>query len=170
MCVFLQEEPLIVENIEGHAQLREKGKVPIAVGENLNTYYAFENFVARGAVDFLQPDVARAGGITEIRRIAALAAKYNVNVSFHTWGDAVALAASLHLSAALKECGVMELDYTYNPLRAELLKEPLELKNGFMTPPDKPGLGVELDPAGLQRFAFAGAEEIAVRLQTLRAG
>jgi len=62
---------------------------------------------------------------------------------------------------------VMELDYTYNPLRAELLKEPLELKNGFMTPPDKPGLGVELDPAALQRFAFAGTEEIGVRLQTL---
>jgi D-galactarolactone cycloisomerase len=64
----------------------------------------------------------------------------------------------------------MELDYTYNPLRAELLKEPLEVKNGFMTPPDKPGLGVDLDPTGLQRFAFTGTEEIAVRLQTLRAG
>ena len=148
--VFWLEEPLFAEDIEGHAQLREKGKVPIAVGENLNTYYAFENFVARGAVDFLQPDVARAGGITEIRKIAALAAKHNVAVSFHTWGDAVALAASLHLSAALKECGLMELDYTYNPLRAELLKEPLEVKNGFMTPPDKPGLGVELDPAALR--------------------
>jgi D-galactarolactone cycloisomerase len=168
--VFWLEEPLFVEDIEGHAELREKGKVPIAVGENLNTYYAFENFVVRGAVDFLQPDVARAGGITEIRKIAALAAKHNVAVSFHTWGDAVALAASLHLSAALKQCGVMELDYTYNPLRAELLKEPFEVKNGFMTPPDKPGLGVELAPAALQRFAFTGTEEIGVRLQTLRAG
>jgi len=168
--VFWLEEPLFAEDIEGHAQLREKGKVPIAVGENLNTYYAFENFVARGAVDFLQPDVARAGGITEIRKIAALAAKHNVTLSFHTWGDAVALAASLHLSAALRECGVMELDYTYNPLRVELLKEPIEVKNGFMAPPDKPGLGVELDLAALQRFAFTGTEEIAVRLQTLRAG
>ena len=168
--VFWLEEPLFVDDIEGHAQLREKGRVPIAVGENLNTYYAFENFVARGAVDFLQPDVARAGGITEIRKIAALAANHNMNVSFHTWGDAVALAASLHLSAALKECGVMELDYTYNPLRAELLKEPLELKNGFMIPPDKPGLGVELDPQTLDKFAFSGFEEIALRQRTLTAG
>ena len=61
----------------------------------------------------------------------------------------------------------MELDYTYNPLRAELLQEPLEVKNGFMTPPDKPGLGLELDPVALGRFAFAGTEEIAVRLQIL---
>jgi D-galactarolactone cycloisomerase len=63
----------------------------------------------------------------------------------------------------------MELDYTYNPLRAELLREPLEAKNGFMSPPDKPGLGVELDPAALERFVFSGTEEIAVRLETLRA-
>jgi D-galactarolactone cycloisomerase len=168
--VFWLEEPLFAEDIEGHVQLREKGKVSIAVGENLHTYYAFENFVVRGAVDFLQPDVARAGGITEIRKITALAGRHNVAVSFHTWGDAVALAASLHLSAALKECGVMELDYTYNPLRAELLKDPVEVKDGFMTPPDRPGLGVELDPAALERFAFTGMEEIGVRLQTLRAG
>jgi L-alanine-DL-glutamate epimerase-like enolase superfamily enzyme len=79
------------------------------------------------------------------------------------------LAASLHLSAALPECGVMELDYTYNPLREELLKEPLEVRKGFMTPPDKPGLGVELDRTALVNFAFSGAEEIAVRQETLRA-
>jgi D-galactarolactone cycloisomerase len=166
--VFWLEEPLFAEDIEGHVQLREKGNVPIAVGENLNTYYAFENFVARGAVDFLQPDVARAGGITEIKKIAALATRHNATVSFHTWGDAVALAASLHLSAALKECGVMELDYTYNPLRAELLKEPLEVKDGYMTPPDKPGLGIDLNSQALEKFIFSGSEEIVLRQNTLR--
>jgi D-galactarolactone cycloisomerase len=71
---FWLEEPLFVEDIEGHAILREKGRTPIAVGENLNMLYGFENFIVRGAVDFIQPDVARAGGITEIRKIAALAA------------------------------------------------------------------------------------------------
>jgi D-galactarolactone cycloisomerase len=168
--VFWLEEPLFLEDITGHAVLREKGKVPIAVGENLHTYYAFENFIVRGAVDFIQPDVARAGGISEIQKIAGLAHEHNVAVSFHTWGDAIALAASLHLSAALKECTVMELDTTYNPLRAELLPEPLSVENGFMTPPNKPGLGVTLDPEALERFAFSGAEEISLRLETLRAG
>ena len=81
----------------------------------------------------------------------------------------MALAASLHLSAALKECGVMELDYTYNPLRAELLKEPLEVQNGFMSPPEEPGLGVELDAKALDKFTFSGSEEIALRQRTLRA-
>jgi L-alanine-DL-glutamate epimerase-like enolase superfamily enzyme len=161
------EEPLFVEDIEGHATLREKGKTPIAVGENLHMCYAFENFIARGAVDFIQPDVARAGGITEIRKITAMATKQKVPVSFHTWGDGVALAASVHLAAALQDCIVMELDYTYNPLREELLDEPFAVENGYLIPPEKPGLGIELNEEALERFAFSGAEELAVRQKTL---
>ena len=161
------EEPLFVEDIEGHAMLREKGKTPIAVGENLHMCYAFENFIARGAVDFIQPDVARAGGITEIRKITAMAAMHKVPVSFHTWGDGVALAASVHLGAALENCIVMELDYTYNPLREELLREPFKVSNGYLIPPEKPGLGIELNEEALGRFAFSGAEELAVRHKTL---
>lgn len=166
---FWLEEPLFVEDIEGHALLREKAKTPIAVGENLQMSYAFENFIARGAVDFIQPDVARAGGITEIRKITALAAKHKVPVSFHTWGDGVALAASIHLSAALKDCIVMELDYTYNPLREELLSDPFEVQNGYLIPPEKPGLGIELNQTALERFAFSGGEELAIRRKTLGA-
>jgi D-galactarolactone cycloisomerase len=165
--VYWLEEPLFVEDIEGHALLREKGQVPIAVGENLHTCYAFENFIARGAVDFIQPDVARAGGITEISKITALAGKHNIPVSFHTWGDGVALAASMHLAAALKNCIVMELDYTYNPLREELLQRPFTVQNGYLVPPDKPGLGIELNEEALHRFAFAGAEDLTVRRRTL---
>ena len=165
---FWLEEPLFVEDIEGHAILRQRGNTPIAVGENLHMAYAFENFILRGAVDFIQPDVARAGGITEIRKITALAARHHVPVSFHTWGDGVALAASVHLSAALQDCIVMELDYTYNPLREELLREPFKVEKGYLTPSDKPGLGIELNPEALQKFAFAGTEDMAMRQKTLR--
>ena len=166
--VFWLEEPLFIEDIEGHTLLREKSNTPIALGENLHMSYAFENFVVRAAVDFLQPDVARAGGITEIRKIDAMAAKHNVPVSFHTWGDAVALAASVHLSTALKGCTVMELDCTYNPLRTVLLREPVQFEKGFMFPPKGPGLGIELDDKALEKFAFSGSEELGVRLQTVR--
>jgi len=164
---FWLEEPLFVEDIEGHSILRERGNTPIAVGENLHTTYAFENFILRGAVDFIQPDVARAGGITEIRKITTLAAKHKVPVSFHTWGDGVALAASIHLSAALQDCIVMELDYTYNPLREELLRDPFKVEDGYLTPSDKPGLGIELNDEALKRFAFSGAENLTIRQKTL---
>jgi D-galactarolactone cycloisomerase len=164
---FWLEEPLFVEDVEGHAVLRERGKVPIAVGENLHGYGAFRDYVVSGAADFLQPDVARVGGITEVKKITALAGRHKTPVSFHTWGDGVALAASVHLAAALRDCIVMELDYTYNPLREELLREPFQLQGGFLTPMEKPGLGVELNSEALQKFAFAGSEELAVRQKTL---
>jgi D-galactarolactone cycloisomerase len=165
--VFWLEEPLFAEDVAGHALLRERTGVPIAIGENLHMSYAFESFLKRGAADFLQPDVARAGGVTEINKIAALAEDHRVPISFHTWGDAVSLAASTHLSAATKQCIVMELDYTYNPLRAELLREPLRVEKGFLVPPDKPGLGIELDEDALKRFAFSGPEDLAVRERAL---
>jgi len=163
------EEPLFVEDVEGHAALKSQGRVPIALGENLHTRFAFQEFISAGAVDILQPDVARAGGISEVRKIAALAAAQGLSVSFHTWGDGVALAASLHLAAALKNSMIMELDYTYNPLRSELLKVPLEPEKNFMIPPPGPGLGVELDPKALERFAFSGVEELSIRQKALSA-
>ena len=165
--VFWLEEPLFVEDIEGHAKLKAGSKVPIALGENLHTRYPFEQFIARGAVDILQPDVARTGGITEVRQIASLAAAHGLPISLHTWGDAVALAASLHLSAAIENSIVMELDCTSNPLRTELLTEPLEARNGRMVPPAGPGLGIELNPSALERYAYGGDEEISLRQKPL---
>ncbi|HWO43809.1 MAG TPA: mandelate racemase/muconate lactonizing enzyme family protein [Candidatus Eisenbacteria bacterium] len=162
------EEPLFVEDIEGHALLRKQGRVRIAVGENLHTAYAFENFCAREAADYLQPDVARVGGIGEVKKIAALAREYGGALSLHTWGDAVALAASVHLSAALPECAIMEFDATRNPLREELLREPLEVRHGFIIPPEKPGLGVEPDPDALRRFESLGTETLSLRDETVK--
>jgi D-galactarolactone cycloisomerase len=154
------EEPLFVGDVENHALLRSRSKIPIALGENLHACSAFEEFILRGAVDLLQPDVARCGGISESQRVAALAAAHGLPVSLHTWGDAVALAASLHLASALNNSPIMELDCTENPLRAELLKQPLEAQNGVMFPPQGPGLGIELSAAALQKYAYSGGERV----------
>ncbi|HXG51915.1 MAG TPA: mandelate racemase/muconate lactonizing enzyme family protein [candidate division Zixibacteria bacterium] len=163
------EEPLFAEDIEGHARLRRAGGVPIAVGENLHTCFAFENFVVRGAIDYLQPDVARVGGITEVRKVASLAMKHGLGLSLHTWGDGVALAASLQLTAALDPCTLpMELDITHNPLVTALLREPMKVDRGTMAVGARPGLGVEVDPTALREFSWTGSEELAVHLQTVR--
>lgn len=150
------EEPLFLEDVEGHARLKAASRIPIALGENLHTRFAFEGFLTRDAVDILQPDVARAGGITEVCNIAALAAARQRPISFHTYGDGIALAASLHLATALENSTVMEFDCIENPLRSELLTEPLVPSEGRMKAPDGPGLGVTLDQGALERYRCAG--------------
>ncbi len=163
------EEPLFVEDIDGHAKLRSSSQVPIALGENLHTRFAFQEYILRGAVDILQPDVARAGGISEVKEIGTLAEKYGLPLSLHTYGDAVGLAASAHLAAALKNSTVMELDCTYNPLQTALLKEPLKVQHGTLIPPEGPGLGIELDPDALEKFQYTGEEDFSVREAPLSA-
>ena len=138
---FWLEEPLFVEDVEGHAALRERGKVPIAVGENLHTCGAFRDFVVRGAVDFIQPDVARAGGIREIRKITALAAKHKVPVSFHTWGDGVALAASVHLAAALQRLHRHGARLHLQSTARRTIARAIQSSKRFLIPPERPGLG-----------------------------
>ncbi|MFC1814468.1 mandelate racemase/muconate lactonizing enzyme family protein [Thermodesulfobacteriota bacterium] len=161
------EEPLFVEDVAGHSFLKTKTKIPIALGENLHTHFAFQQFIERAAVDILQPDIARVGGVSEMKKIDDLAKQYGLPISLHTWGDGVALAASLHLSAALESASIMEFDCKENPMRSELLMEPLKPDNGFMSPPDKPGLGIELNPEALERYAFQGEESISFKQRPL---
>ncbi len=163
------EEPLFMEDVVGHARLKARSSVPVALGENLHTRFAFEAFMARDAVDVLQPDVARAGGISEVRAIAALAAEHGLAVSLHTYGDGIALAASLHLAAAIDNSSVMEFDYNENPLRSGLLQESLEPEGGFMYPPDRPGLGVTLDPEVLDRYRSGEGGDLALWRRPLHA-
>ena len=162
------EEPLFVEDIDGHAELRSRSQVPIALGENLHTRFAFQEYILRGAVDILQPDVARAGGISEVKEIGTLAEKHGLPLSLHTYGDAVGLAASAHMAAALKNSTVMELDCTYNPLQTALLKEPVKVQGGTLIPPQGPGLGIELDPDALAKYQYSGEEDLTIREAPLR--
>ena len=83
--------------------------------------------------------------------------------------DAVGLAASAHVAAALKSSTVMELDCTYNPLQTALLKEPFKIQNGTITPPEGPGLGIELDPEKLAKYQHAGQEGLTIREAPLSA-
>ena len=157
---FWLEEPLFVEDIAGHARLRAEAKVPIAVGENLHTCYAFENFVLRGAVDFLQPDVARAGGMTEIRRIAALTSAHGVRLAPHAWGSGVLFAASIHVAMAAPNCHILEVSQGYMPMMWELFNEPFDIRpDGMVHAPDRPGLGFTLRADALERFRYVDGPE-----------
>jgi L-alanine-DL-glutamate epimerase-like enolase superfamily enzyme len=96
-------------------------------------------------VDVVMPNLARAGGITESRKIASLCETFHVDIAPHGVGSAIGLAAALHLSAAIPNFRIYEYNRLPNPLRDSLTTEPFDFSDGQLTVPTGPGLGIELD-------------------------
>jgi L-alanine-DL-glutamate epimerase-like enolase superfamily enzyme len=147
------EEPVATDDIRGSAEVARALGTAIAGYETEVGLYGFRELIAQRAVDIIQPDIAWAGGFTECRRIAAFAHAYNMMVAPHAFSSALTLIASLHLLASLPNGLIQEFDQNPNALRQELLKEPITTDGrGHIRLPDRPGLGVELDPATVERY------------------
>src|ERR1700748_81544 len=109
--------------------------------------------VERRALDLAQPDVARAGGMTEIRRIAALTSARDVRLAPHAWGSGILFAASIHVAMAAPNCHILEVSQAYMPMMYELFDEPFDIRpDGTVHAPEKPGLGFTLRKDALERF------------------
>jgi L-alanine-DL-glutamate epimerase-like enolase superfamily enzyme len=130
------EEPLIADDVGGHARVRQAVRVPLAVGETLYSSHAFREYVERGAVDIMQPDVGRIGGVTEWLRVAHLAAAWNLPVAPH-----YLMELHLHLAAAVPNAIWVE----HIPSLDAVLAEPLRLTDGHYTVPDRTGHGILFD-------------------------
>jgi L-alanine-DL-glutamate epimerase-like enolase superfamily enzyme len=147
------EEPVATDDIDGSARVAAALATPVAGYETEIGLYAFRDLITRGAIDIVQPDIAWSGGFSECRRIAALAQAYHLMVAPHAFASAVTLAASLHFAASIPNALLLEFDRNPNGLRDELLKEPLAIDgDGMMRLPERPGLGIELDPAAVSRY------------------
>jgi L-alanine-DL-glutamate epimerase-like enolase superfamily enzyme len=147
------EEPVATDDIDGSARVAEALATPIAGYETEVGLYGFRQLIDRGAVDIVQPDIAWSGGFSEGRRIAAYAQAHHRMVAPHAFAGAVLLAASLHFAAAIPNGLLLEWDQNPNALRDELLKEPLRLEaDGTVKLPERPGLGIELDRAAVERY------------------
>src|SRR5262245_27007837 len=145
------EEPLLSENPEGLRQISELVSIPIALGERLFSRWDFKPFLASGAVDIIQPDLSHAVGISECRRIAAMAEAYDVAVAPHCPLGPLALAACLQLAGCAPNVVLQEmsLGINYN-VGADLLsfvtdKAVLTANQGYLAIPSGPGLGVGID-------------------------
>lgn len=146
------EEPLPPDDLAGYIELTRASPVPIAGGEVLTRRQAFQPWIEQRAVDILQPDCTKNGGLSESRRIAWLAADHNVQVVPHGWNTAVGLAADLQFSAAIPVARYVEY-LTPCAYIEGLLAEPFVLDaQGWLTIPDRPGLGIEIPPDKLHRF------------------
>jgi L-alanine-DL-glutamate epimerase-like enolase superfamily enzyme len=141
------EEPLIPEDVSGHARLRLSTSIPIAVGESLYTAPQFLEYLRAGAVDVLQPDVARVGGYTPWKKIAALAEAFNVPVAPHFLAE-----LSLHALCAVPNGLILENVTGGSLYEVGLTTRPLEMRNGVFTAGDIPGHGLNLDAGALDRY------------------
>jgi L-alanine-DL-glutamate epimerase-like enolase superfamily enzyme len=147
------EEPVSTEDIVGSAALAQQLATPIAGYETETGLPGFRNLIVQQAVDIVQPDVIWTGGITETRKIAALAQAFHLPVIPHVFSSAVSTIANMHLIAALPNGGLLECDQNLNPLRTELFEEPIEAdRNGQVHLSDRPGLGVTLNQATIDRY------------------
>jgi galactonate dehydratase len=154
------EEPLLSENIEGLEQLSRLTTIPIALGERLYTRWDFKPYLERGIVDVIQPDLSHAGGITEVRKIAAMAEAYDVGVAPHCPLGPIALAACLQIAVSTPNFVIeeMSLGIHYNTDGHDLLtylkdKSVFDLQDGYVKATEKPGLGIELDVELIRELA-----------------
>lgn len=150
--VFWWEEPLPKHDIEGYIELSRKLEMNIAAGEQLQTAYEFRNWIVKRAVDIIQPDVAMAGGLSECKRIADIAELWNVRLCPHSWSTAINFIAAAHLVATLPWEPLLEFRTIPTVLMNELLKKPIEIKNGFFEIASNPGLGIELNEEIIEKY------------------
>jgi galactonate dehydratase len=156
------EEPVLPEHPEALRELRRHTALPLATGERLYTRWDFKQVLVDGAADIVQPDVSHAGGILELRKIAAMAEAFDVAVAPHCPLGPIALAASLQLDACTPNAFVQEqslgmhynedgdlLDYLLDP-------EPLRVREEALAVPTGPGLGVDVDEERVRAAARRG--------------
>jgi D-galactarolactone cycloisomerase len=146
------EEPLKPDALPDYQRLREHAPLPISGGEVLTRRQAFLPWLQAGALDIVQPDVTKVGGITESRRIAWMAEDYGVRFIPHGWNTAVGLAADLQLASAFAGTDLVEY-ITGSPYVDELNADGWRLDDeGMLKIPDKPGLGFELNVDALMKY------------------
>lgn len=146
------EEPVSVDDVEGSARIAAATRIPIAGYEQESSRFGFRDLIVNKAVHIPQPNSVRVGGISEVRKIAALAAMWHLPCYPHSFSSVVCIHANLHVLASIPNGGQLEYDCNPNPLREELNLHKLEINDGVVTLPERPGLGIELNPETMERY------------------
>lgn len=160
--VLFFEEPISIDDVEGHRKLAQNLDLRIATGENLYTRFGFLPFIRAEAIDVVQPDASRTGGISEAKKIVELAGAFHLHAAPHTFSDILTVAANLHVAAVTPNTMLLELDRTYNPLMTELCTEQLLVRDSYIELPRKPGLGFQLNYDFIHAHPYHGEPAISM--------
>ena len=151
--LYALEDPVPPDDLGAYPKVRHAIGIPVMGSERLNTKTQFRQLLELDGIDIAQPDLIYAGGITEVRKIAAIADTYHVPVSPHNTKGPVGIAAAAHLMASIPNAAPMEL-VTGIDWRDEIITEPLAVEEGCLLLPRGPGLGVELDMDGVEKHRW----------------
>jgi galactonate dehydratase len=152
------EEPVPPEKPEEMALVARGTSIPIATGERLTTKYEFARVLECRAAAILQMALGRVGGIMEAKKIAALAEVHYAQIAPHLYCGPVEGAANIHFSASLPNFLILESIQTWGGFHAELLKTPIRWEEGYVIPPEEPGLGIELNEEVAERHPYSGTK------------
>ena len=151
--LFCFEDPVPPDDLNAYAKVKRETSIPVMGSERLNTKTQFRQLLELDGIDIAQPDLVYAGGITEVRKIAAIADTYHVPISFHNTKGPIGILAAAHLGASIPNEAPMEF-VTGIDWRDDIITHPLCVEDGCLVVPDRPGLGVELDPEGIDRHRW----------------
>ncbi|HXJ84567.1 MAG TPA: mandelate racemase/muconate lactonizing enzyme family protein [Candidatus Methylomirabilis sp.] len=154
--LFWLEEPVWPpEDYAGLARVAAATETPIALGENESTLYGFREIIAQRAGDILQPSITKVGGVSEFKKIVALAQAANVPVAPHSFYFGPGLAATLHVAASFG--GDLPVEFPTGELEIPFLTQPIEARDGRVDVPHGPGLGVDVNEDAIHRYPYAPA-------------
>src|SRR5712691_5871518 len=162
--VFFLETPLWTDDVRGYAELSASSPVRIAAGEWLSTRHDFEVLIDEGGVQVAQPDIGRVGGLTDARRVFELARARGRLIVPHSWKTGISVAVASPLAMVTPHMPFFEFlptELCESRLRKELTHDELVFTEGSLPPPERPGLGVEVDRDALEHFAAAAARATA---------
>jgi len=154
--LFFLETPVWVDDMDEIARMHDEAPMRIAFGEWQATHYEFAELMDCGRIDVAQPDVGRIGGLMEARTVCNMARDRGRLIVPHCWKTGISISATAHLAFVTPHCPFIEFlppDLCEETLRRELVSEELTMRNGEITRPEAPGLGIELNWQALRRFA-----------------
>ncbi len=148
------EEPIPPDNLLEFQKVAQAVRIPLATGERMTTKAEFATLLRTGGAEILQPALGRSGGIWETKKIAAMAEAFNAQVAPHLYAGPVEWAANVHLAASIPNLLMIETIET--PFHDGLIKGSIRVENGYVVPPDTPGLGIEVDEDMARAHPYLG--------------